>query len=273
MVQVWKLNDGLQMMASFSRTPSNWTEPSWLTEGKSLYRGRGSPYNIRMVRIIVSIIMACSFNLPGTCISERQHTQALAEALGHPDSLIYCVYHFMGQCTPVSVTVCIPRDGSSTCADDSLTLDRLWCHTIPPTVHLSPTLRSTGAGLIHNKTMMHVFQSAAFRRQELECDGGVHGCCVNRECNETRYHCQNNTYPATRTPCERNPCLHQHTLRSSGPPLPLQASNTRGLAVSEEKCRGGGVMLLQHSLLVREGTYFRFHTRLPSSTHCSSADV
>ncbi|KAI9519687.1 hypothetical protein NQZ68_025825 [Dissostichus eleginoides] len=57
-----------------------------------------------MVRILVSIIMACSFNLPGTCISERQHTQALAEALGHPDSLIYCVYHFMGQCTPVSVT-------------------------------------------------------------------------------------------------------------------------------------------------------------------------
>ncbi|KAK1888243.1 Pentatricopeptide repeat-containing protein 2 mitochondrial [Dissostichus eleginoides] len=107
-----------------------------------------------MVRILVSIIMACSFNLPGTCISERQHTQALAEALGHPDSLIYCVYHFM---------VCRPRDGSSTCADDSLTLDRLWCHTIPPTVHLSPTLRSTGAGLIHNKTMMHVFQSAAFR--------------------------------------------------------------------------------------------------------------
>lgn len=47
--------------------------------------------------------------------------------------------------------VCRPRDGSSTCADDSLTLDRLWHCTIPPTVHLSPTSRS---GLIHDKTTM-----------------------------------------------------------------------------------------------------------------------
>lgn len=50
--------------------------------------------------------------------------------------------------------VCRPRDGSSTCADDSLTLDRLWRHTIPPTVHLSPALRSTRSGLIHDKTVM-----------------------------------------------------------------------------------------------------------------------
>lgn len=34
-VQVWTLDDGLQMMASFSRTPSNWTEPSWLTESSN----------------------------------------------------------------------------------------------------------------------------------------------------------------------------------------------------------------------------------------------
>lgn len=30
-----------------------------------------------------------------------------------------------------------------------------------------------------------VFLSRLYtKRQELECDGGVHGCCVNRECNE-----------------------------------------------------------------------------------------
>lgn len=40
---------------------------------------------------------------------------------------------------------CRPRDGSSTCADDSLTLDRPWRHTIPPTVHLSAAERSTGS--------------------------------------------------------------------------------------------------------------------------------
>lgn len=30
---MWTLDDGLQMMASFSRT--NWTEPSWLTGGSN----------------------------------------------------------------------------------------------------------------------------------------------------------------------------------------------------------------------------------------------
>lgn len=29
------LDDGLQMMATFSRTPTNWTEPSWLTDGRN----------------------------------------------------------------------------------------------------------------------------------------------------------------------------------------------------------------------------------------------
>lgn len=42
-----------------------------------------------------------------------------------------------------------------------------------------------------------VFLSRLYTKgQELECDGGVHGCCVNTECNEQPY-CQTKTYQAT----------------------------------------------------------------------------
>lgn len=101
----------------------------------------------------------------GTCGSRHAQTNSLLLALiphGTPQTLFYSgfssfcrsfLYFVLPVRAPASShvflcmlqvclwplsAVCRPWDGSSTCADDSFTLDRLWRYTIPSTVHLSP---------------------------------------------------------------------------------------------------------------------------------------